>query len=134
MYWYRERPHKARIGIPPSLSSWHHLRFAWCCKIKSYMNKNTGLGLCHSCYELLADTTINVPLYTHFLCDGLNFPEFKCVNCHVVLIIQYPLSTCYNCTRSHLNLLASLENRDQDFIELRDPEVIYIDGEEFIII
>lgn len=132
MHWYRKRPHEAYFQPLPSVSSQHHLRFAWCCKITGYINGYSGRSLCVPCYEHLPEKYFIEPLYTHFLSDGHVSPWTKCAICEQDLVTRYPLNTCHLCTRIHLNTLTNFENNDQNINEMRDPILIHVEGRRFI--
>lgn len=131
MYWYRQRPHEAYTFPLPSLSSQHHLRLAWCHKIRCNLNYRTGESFCDSCYRFSLNRLDCRILYIHLLSDGMYSPVYKCANCHRALTIRYPLSTCHLCTRVHLNLLTHFEEHGLDVNNLADPILLHVSGTNF---
>lgn len=130
MHLYRQRPHEAYLWPTPSFSSGQHLRFAWCSKVRGFINTMSGRGICKACYDNLVNTANHKPFYAHYLSDRHKFVKVICINCQLPMVTEYPISTYPVCTRTHLNLITALEG-DDDINDLDDPTIIYIEGQDF---
>lgn len=107
MCWPRQRivipGHKASL---PSLTAYHHLRFVYCGKVLGYLGVNNSTILCQPCYHELFPTSYKsfyLPLYCHFVSDGLHEPIALCCLCSASVLALRTLRECSICTREHLD-------------------------------
>lgn len=134
MHTHRRRPHVTNLQLPSSLASHHILRFAWCCKLDGYLQLPTQLLICKNCHYYLPDDYYN-PLHyehvtSHFVADGTRSFHAKCLNCLKSIVIKQPLNRCDWCTRTHLAVLTTLLDNNENLESQGNPMIIVHDGQD----
>jgi len=134
MCWHRQRivipGHKASL---PSLTAYHHLRFTYCGKVLGYLSVDNDSILCQSCYDEfppIFDKSFYIPLYYHFVSDGLLKPTALCYLCSDSVLTLRTFRECNICAQEHLQFLTIIEEQGEDINDYGDPIILYIEGEQ----
>lgn len=132
MHWYRQcltiPEHKAWL---PSLTSYHHLRFAYCCKVLGYHRTDNDSLICQECYDRVPDfykAHLVAPFLSHFISDGIIRPAISCVICFKNLLTRRTLYECDLCQRGHLQFLTREERNDRNIEDSEEQTLLQIDG------
>jgi len=130
--------HRQRLIIPeqrawlPSLTSYSHLRFAYCCKALGYRKISEDNPIvCRKCYNNLPDNCYKRrfnPIRFHFVSDGTIRPRVSCTTCSEPMLTFRTLYECNICRLTHLHFLTTIERIGQDIENLGNPIILYIDG------
>ena len=134
MCWHRKRlvipGHKASL---PSLTPYHQLRFGYCGKVLGYLKVDNSSILCYSCsheFPPIFNKLLYLPLYYHFISDGLPKPIVLCYLCSDSVLRLRPLRKCSVSSREHLDFLTRVETRGEDIDDYGNPIILYIAGEQ----
>lgn len=134
MCWHRQRlivpGHTAQL---PSVTSYHHLRFTYCCKILGQQRRDNNSLICWECYNRFPDNKYKShyhPFHYHFTSDGIIRPEIACTVCFKSILMLRTLRECDPCRQSHLQFLTAVERTGQNIEDFGNPIILYISGDQ----